>query len=105
MMRSARDVERRTKTTNEPAGIEKRGPRCRSMDRAWRIVRLFRTPIGVLMKMVEDQIGKILIRVLRSSTCSTVHSLHGFAMDPFEYMSPSLFSAALFRKLHHKAFD
>lgn len=58
-------------------------------------------PIGVLMKMADDQIGKIFMRVLRSSTCSTVHSLHGFAIDPSGLVSPSLFSAARFRKLHH----
>lgn len=70
------------------------------MVRAWRTVRLLWIPIGVAKNILVHQSGKILIRVLRSSTCWTVHNLHGFAIKPSALMSPSVFSAARFRNLH-----
>lgn len=55
--------------------------------------------IGVPRNILVDHIGKILIRVLKSSTCETVHSLHGFAMEPSGLMSPSDLSAARLKNL------
>ena len=69
------------------------------MIRAWRTVRLIWIPIGVPKNMLDDQSGKILIRVLKSSTCSTVHTLHGFAIKPSNLVSSSVFSAARFKNL------
>ena len=92
-------VEASVNTTMVPAGILKCGPRWRSTVRACRTVKLVRTPIGVLKKMPLDSIGHILIKDLRSSTCCTEHSLHGFAMEPSELVSPSVFNAARFRNL------
>ena len=53
-----------------------------------------------------DQMGITLIRVLSSSTCSTVHKLHGSAAVPSPAMSCSGFftTHALFKNLH-KAFS
>ena len=93
-------VEMNAMTKMEPAGILKWGPRWRSMVRAWRTVRLLWIPIGVDKNILVHQSGKILIRVLRSSTCWTVHNLHGFAIKPSALLSPSVFSAARFRNLH-----
>lgn len=71
------------------------------MVRGWRIVKLSRIAIGMPRNMLEDQRGKILTRFLKSSTCWTVHSLHGFAIDPSSSVkSPSVFKAAPFRNLH-----
>lgn len=81
-------VEVRIKTIMEPAGILKCCPRWRSMVRAWRTVKLIRTAMGVLKKIPLDSIGSILMSDLISSTCSTEHSLHGFAMELSELMSP-----------------
>lgn len=88
------------KTRIEPGGTWKRGDRLRSVVRAWRMVRLTWIPIGVAKRMPVDQSGRILIRVLRSSTCLTLHSFHGcFAMEPSALMSSSVLSAARFRSL------
>lgn len=48
-----------------------------------------------------DQIGITLIRVLSSSTCSTVQRLHGFAAFPSAAMSASgsFTTQALFKNL------
>ncbi len=51
------------------------------------------------MNIFDDQTGRILIRALRSSTCWTVHSLHGFAIEPSSPKSSSVFKAARFRSL------
>lgn len=91
-----------TETSMDPAGIVKCGPRRRSMVRAWRTKRLVWMPIGVPKKMEEDQSGKILMSVLRSSTCWRVQRFHGFAIEPsVELISPWAISAARFRNLHH----
>lgn len=71
------------------------------MVRAWRTTRLAWMPIGVARKILEDQRGKILIRVLRSSTCWTVHSFHGFAIEPSGFVASSVFNAARFRNLRN----
>ena len=86
-------------TTIDPAGILKFGPRWRSIVRAWRIVKLPRIATGILKNMPVDHMGKILIRALRSSTCCKVHKLHGFAIEPTDWMSPSVFSAARLKSL------
>ena len=96
------DMEIRVMTRMEPAGNLKLGPRCRSIVRAWRIVKLITMPIVVLKNILDDQSGKILISVFRSSTCWTVHTLHGFAIEPSGLMSPSVFRAARFKNLHQK---
>lgn len=95
-------VAKRLKTAKEEAGILKWGPRCRSIVRAWRIVRLPKTPIGVAKKIPEDHIGMILTSFLRSSTSSTVHSLHDLAYEPSSCLSPSVFCAARFKNLWEK---
>ena len=77
-------VIRRT-TRTDPAGISKWGPRWQSMVKAWSIVKLVKTSIGVPKNIFDDHNGKILIiliRVLRSSTCCTVHIVQGFAIKP-----------------------
>jgi hypothetical protein len=70
------------------------------MVKAWRTVKLAWIPIGVPKNILEDHNGKILIRVLRSSTCCIVHILHGFAIEPSDPTSPSILSAARFKNLH-----
>jgi hypothetical protein len=52
------------------------------MVKAWRTVKLYWIPIGVLKNILDDHNGKILMRVLRSSTCCIVHILQGFAIEP-----------------------
>ncbi|MFS7908990.1 hypothetical protein Hanom_Chr01g00089571 [Helianthus anomalus] len=70
------------------------------MARAWRITRLIWMANVVCKSIPVDQIGKILIRVLRSSTCCNVHRFHGFLMEPSGFMSPSVTKAAWFRNLY-----
>lgn len=50
-----------------------------------------------------DQMGMTLIRVLSSSTCSTVHKLHGSAAVPSAAISNSGFftTQALFKNLNN----
>ena len=55
--------------------------------------------IGVPKNMLDDHNGKILIRVLKSSTCCTEQILH-FAMDPSGLKSSSVFIAARLKILH-----
>jgi hypothetical protein len=74
MMEIESAVAKMLNTRNDPAGILKCGPRCLFMVRAWRTVRLLIIAIVVLNKIPLDHSGMILIRVLRSSTSSTVHS-------------------------------
>lgn len=97
-------VEIKAKTIMEPAETWKwrqpPPPTWRSVDRAWSTVRLRRIPIGVLRKMLDDHKGRILIRFLRSSTCWTVQSFHGFAIEPSGRTSPSDLRAARFSDLH-----
>lgn len=59
-------------------------------------------PMGVLKKMSVDHSGMILIRVLRSSTSFTVHSLHEFPYEPSNCSSSSVCRAARFKNLHGK---
>lgn len=75
-------VAKKGKTVNDPAGIEKWGPMWRSMDKAWRTVKLNWMAIGVDRKMVVDQRGKILSMVFKSSTLSTVQRALGLACNP-----------------------
>lgn len=49
---------------------------------------------GVYRNKPVDQTGKILMRVLRSSTCCTVVCFHGLEMEP-----SSVTNAALFKNL------
>ena len=70
------------------------------MVKAWRIVKLSKTPIGVLKNIPDNHKGKILIRVLRSSTCCIVHILQGFAIEPSDPTSPSVLNAARLSNLH-----
>lgn len=93
------DVEINTNTKTDAGGILKWGPRRRSMVRAWRTAKLDCMPIGVAKNILEDHMGNILIRVLSSSTCWTVHVFHGFATEPSGLMSVSDLNAARFRNL------
>lgn len=69
----------RPKTTKDAAGILNFvAPRSRFMVRASRIVRLPEMAMVVDTITQADHIGMILIRVLRSSTSSTLHSFHDF---------------------------
>jgi hypothetical protein len=52
------------------------------MVKAWRTVKLAWIPIGVPKNILDDHNGKILMRVLRSSTCCIVHILQGLAIEP-----------------------
>ena len=81
------------------------------MVKAWSIVKLAWTPIVVLKNILDELIkknilddhnGKILKRVLTSSTCCTVHIFQGFAIKPSDPTSPSVLSAARLRNLHQK---
>lgn len=89
-----------TKNRVEPAGNLKCRPRWRSMERAWRMVKLLWIAIVVPRNMFEDQRGKILRRFLKSSTCWTVHGFHGFATIELSWSpkSPSVFKASWFRR-------
>lgn len=49
--------------------------------------------------MPVDHSGKVLIRVLKSSTSSTVHSHQDLAFDLSVDLSPSIFRAAQFKNL------
>jgi len=49
--------------------------------------------------MPVDHSGNILIRVLKSSTSSTVHSHQDLAFDLSVNLSPSIFRAAQFKNL------
>lgn len=82
MRGSVTTVAKRGKTTNDPAGTEKLGPMWRSMDRAWRTVKLNWMTIGMARKMVVDQSGRILSMVFKSSTWSTAQRAHGLASNP-----------------------
>lgn len=93
------DVEISTNTRTDAGGILKWGPRRRSMVRAWRTAKLDCMPIGVAKNMLEDHMGNILIRVLSSSTCWTVHVFH---TEPSGLMSVSDLNAARFRNLFDK---
>ncbi|KAH7838073.1 hypothetical protein Vadar_021674 [Vaccinium darrowii] len=93
-------MKKDSKTSMDPAGIWKWDPRWRSMVKAWRTNRLVWIPAGVAKKMEEDHSGKILIKVLRSSTCWMVQSFHGFDIEPSGVMSSWAISAARFRNLH-----
>ncbi|KAK7402148.1 hypothetical protein VNO78_14180 [Psophocarpus tetragonolobus] len=57
-------------------------------------------PIGVDRNMLELDNGKIPIISFKSSTCSTVHSLHGFSINPSDPRSPSVIRAARLKNLH-----
>ena len=92
-------VAKKLKSRNVPAGILKWGPRYRSMVSAWRVTRLEKLPIEIPKKIPVDHNGIIRIRVLRSSTSSTVHSFHDLAYKPFNCLSPSVLSAARFKNL------
>lgn len=96
-------VDSRTKTGKDPTGILKCDTMRRSMVRAWRVVKLPWIAIGVLINILDDHKGKILMTVLRSSTCWNVHRLHGFAIEPSGFKSPSVFRAAPFRKLQQES--
>lgn len=87
------------RTRTDPGGISKRGPKWRSVVRAWRIVRLLWAAIGVAKNMAVDHNGNTLIRVFRSSTSPTVHNLQFFSIDPSDLMSPSVFKAARLKNL------
>ena len=89
----------RAMTTSDAAGMEKRVLSLRFMVRAWRIERFIWVAMHTVMKMVEVHNGMILTRVLRSSTCCTVQSLHFFPTEPSPLASPSVTNAALFKKL------
>ena len=72
------------------------------MVKAWITVKLSWTPIGVPKNILDDHNGKILKRVLTSSTCCTVHIFQGFAIKPSDPTSPSVLSAARLRNLHQE---
>lgn len=99
MMKMKTEVEINMKTGTEPAGILKRGPMRRSMVKAWMIAKLSWMAKGVHKNKPVDHNGNILTRLLRSSTCSTVLSSHGFATEPSCFVSPSVLSAARFKNL------
>ena len=101
----------RHRTRIGPAGISKCGPRWWSVVKAWSIVKLAWTPIVVLKNILDELIkknilddhnGKILKRVLTSSTCCTVHIPQGFVIKPSNPTSPSVLSAARLRNLHQE---
>ena len=94
-----RGAETIMKTSMDPGGILKWGPRCRSMVMAWRVAKLLWMASGVLRNMPVDHSGKRVIRVLRSSTFCNVHSFHKFVIEPSGPMSPSVFRAARLRNL------
>nr|GMD64492.1 hypothetical protein MIMGU_mgv1a014916mg [Ipomoea batatas] len=96
------EVERKTKTTIEPAGMWKWRPRWRSIVKAWRIDKLRFIAIGVDKNMAVDHSGKILIMVLKSSTSLTLHNLHCFLFVPSAATSPLPFIAARFKNLHNE---
>lgn len=87
-------------TSMVAAGIRTFSTMWRSMVRAWRTERLIWIPIGVATRMAVDHRGRSWIRVLRSSTCCTVHISHGFEVVPFSCMSPSVLSAARLSDLY-----
>lgn len=72
------------------------------MVRAWRMVKLPCIAMGTARNMLVDQRGKILSKVLKSSTSCTLHSLQGFAMEPSKCTSPSVIRAARFKHLQEK---
>lgn len=92
---------RSEKTENEPGWISKWGVRCLFMARAcvsmtecWLIVAAMMIP--------ADQMGRTLISAFSSSTCLTVHRLHGSVASPSGVMSFEgvLIMHALFRNLN-----
>lgn len=92
-------VEINVKNMTEPAGILKLDPKCRSIFRAWRIAKLVCMTSGVHRSKPVVHIGNSFIKILRSSTCCTVHSLHGSPATLSGFLSPSVIKAARFRNL------
>lgn len=64
------------KTVTEPAGIVKLEESFLSMMLAWLVKKVASWVKEMDRAIVDDHIGRILIRDLNSSTCVTVHSLH-----------------------------